>query len=149
MTGEAIVENTRVVDGLDAACRLHVIATGQRAAETLGLSVVGKSAQAPIETDVSSLRRLSEVVGALVEEVGRCGGVDCMGRSIDGTRLWVTRDRFEAVERRASRLEAALVEIAHAGALAGNEYDMLVDWQGTAFALTQAARRALDPTDRQ
>jgi hypothetical protein len=106
--------------------------------------VAGRPADAIIETNVSSLRGLSEVVSALVEDAGRCGGADCMGRSIDGTRLWVTRDQFQTMESRARKLEAALVEIVEAGTLAGNEYDMLVDWQGRASALTQVARHALD-----
>lgn len=128
----------------DSSHRARVIATGRRAAETLGASVAGKPAEAVIETNASSLQGLSEVVIALVEDAGRCGGADCMGRSIDGTRLWVTRDRLEAVDSRARRLEAALVEIVEAGTLGGNEYDMLIDWQGRADALTQAARRALE-----
>ena len=128
----------------DSSHRARVIATGRRAAETLEASVAGKPGDAVIETNVSSLRSLSEVVIALVEDAGRCGGPDCMGRSIDGTRLWVTRDRFETMENRARKLEAALIEIVKAGTLAENEYDMLVDWQGRAGALTQAARRALE-----
>lgn len=129
---------------MDMQARVRLIAAGQRAAESLGQSVAGRPGEAPIETNVGSLRGLAEVLSALVEDANRCGGVDCMGRSIDGTKLWVTRDRFEAVEQQAVRYRAALISIAQAGEASGSEFDMLVDWQGTVRALAQAARHALD-----
>ena len=46
----------------------------QRAAETLASSTQGKPDPMPIETNIGSLRALSDVIGKLVAEVDRCGG---------------------------------------------------------------------------
>ena len=128
----------------EGRARASLLANGQRAAETLARSVAQKPAEMPIETNVGSLRGLSEVIGALVAETNRCGGIDCMGRSVDGTKTWVTRDRLDAVSQRAARLEEALRTIARAASEAGGgEMDMLVDWQGTVRALGTVAHRAL------
>lgn len=133
-----------MADTVETDARVTLLATGRRAAETLAQSMADKSADAAIETNAGSLRGLAEVIGALVDEANRCGGIDCMGRSVDGTRLWVTRDRFEEVERRAERHEATLRAIAAAVQPDGGDMDMLIDWQGTARALAAAAQRALD-----
>lgn len=132
-----------MADQADGETRAILLATGQRAAETLARSMADKPADAPIETNAGSLRGLAEVIGALVGEANRCGGVDCMGRSIDGMKLWVTRDRFEEIESRAARYEATLRAIARA-AEAGGDMDMLIDWQGTARAMSTSAQQALD-----
>ena len=131
-------------DGEDEE-RTKLLAMGRRAAETLAQSVAGKPAETPIETNAGSLRGLADVIEALLEEANRCGDIDCMGRSIDGTKLWVTRDRFEEVERRVARAESTLRAIAGAVQSDGGEMDMLIDWQGTARALAEAAQEALAP----
>lgn len=133
-----------MADTLEADARVNLLATGRRASQTLAQSMADKPGEAAIETNVGSLRGLAEVIGALVDEANRCGGIDCMGRSVDGTKLWVTRDRFEEVERRASRYEATLRAIAAAVQADGGEMDMLIDWQVTARALAAAARQALE-----
>lgn len=133
-----------MTEDAEVEARANLLANGQRAAETLARSVAEKPGDMPIETNVASLRGLSEVIGALVAETGRCGGPDCMGRSVDGTKTWVTRDRLEAVTQRAARMEEALRTIARAaGEAGGGEMDMLVDWQGTVRALGAVAQRAL------
>ncbi|SEN60743.1 hypothetical protein SAMN05192583_3135 [Sphingomonas gellani] len=132
----------------EAETRARLLETGRRAAETLGRSVADKPDDAPIETNIASLRGLAEVMSSLVDDAHRCGGIDCMGRSVDGVKLWVTRDRFEALERQAVRYGAALAAIAQAGETAGGDMDMLVDWQGTVRALSQVARRTLDAAPR-
>lgn len=131
-------------DMTEANARAALLTTGRRASESLARSVTDKPTEAAVETNVGSLRGLAGVLEALVDDAERCGGLDCMGRSVDGTKLWVTRDRFEEVERRAARLESSLRAIADAVDASGGELDMLIDWQGTARALSEAARRALD-----
>lgn len=123
--------------------RATMLATAERASASLSQSVTGKPAETVIETNVQSLSGLARVMKVLLEDARACGGVDCMGRTVDGTKLWVTRDRLEAVEQRAQRYEAALRSIASTCADDAGEMDMLVDWQGTARALSALARQTL------
>ncbi|HEU0066390.1 MAG TPA: hypothetical protein VFQ57_04025 [Sphingomonas sp.] len=136
--------NRNMADRNEAVARTDLLTTGARACDTLRRSMADKPADTMIETNAQSLTALADVIGSLVDEAGRCGGVDCMGRSIDGTRLWVTLDRFDAVERQAKRYEEALRVIASACSATTNELDMLIDWQGTARSLSATARAALD-----
>lgn len=138
-----------MADTTEAETRAALLATARNAADSLARSVIDKSDETPIETNIGSLRGLADLIGALVDDARRCGGLDCMGRSIDGTKLWITRDRFEDIERRAALYQAALRTIANAADQSGGEYGMLVDWQGTVDALSATARRALtDPQER-
>lgn len=121
-----------------------------RASSTLARSLVGKADDSPIETDVRSLRGLAEVIDALVEEAKRCGGPDCMGRAVDGVKLWVTQDRLAieaersaAASARLARYEDALRTIGEVQLLDPGGLDMLVDWHGVALQLRDVAQRAL------
>jgi hypothetical protein len=129
--------------------REDLAALAQRAAASLTGSVEGKQDAAPIETNAASLRGIASVIGDLAAEVRRCAGSSCMGRSIDGVRLWVTQDRFDVEKARAdhavalaNRYAATLHAIA-ASAPSDDSLGMLVDWQSHAASLHATARRAL------
>jgi hypothetical protein len=127
-----------------------LINVAQRALMALRGTVEEKSDQSAIETDVRSLRGVATVIEGLCTEVVKCGGEGCMGRAIDGIRLWVADDQYQQAkaraieaEARAERLEAALRNIAEADAAALPEVAMFWDWQAAAQCLQQTARNAL------
>lgn len=71
-------------------------------------SIEGKVDQEPVTTDARTLRVLALLIGELATEAAQCGGVDCMGRKVNGSVQWVTRDRLETETARA---EAALEQV--------------------------------------
>ncbi|HEX8484894.1 hypothetical protein [Sphingomonas sp.] len=129
--------------------REDLLAVAGRASSSLIRSVAEKAEDAPIETNVASLRGIARVITELAAEVGRCGGSACMGRSIDDVKLWVTQDRFDVEKARADRAVALANQYAatlHAIAAAAPDDDslgMLVDWPSHAASLHAAARAAL------
>ena len=123
--------------------RNTILAVARRTSETLRASILEKPGDMTLETNVQSLQGLADVISFLTDETLRCGGEECMGRSIDGMKLWVTRDRYLELEERASRHASALRAIADAVGSDRDELAMLIDWEGTAQALAATAREAL------
>lgn len=126
--------------------RAMMLVTAGRASSTLRQSIADKPPETPIKTNAQSLDGLAGLIDALLADTADCGGSDCMGRSVDGVKMWVIRDRLDAAARRAGRYEAALRAIAQAVGDGRDELDMLVDWQDTAQALARRARAALADT---
>ena len=127
-----------------------LLQTARRALTALLGTVEQKPDQSAIETDVRSLRGMATVIEGLCGEVVKCGGEGCMGRTIDGIRLWVAHDQYQAAqarlalaEARAGQLEAALRGIAEADAESLPEVALFFDWQAVAQRFQQAARDAL------
>lgn len=130
--------------------RESAIAAAERAASTLTGSLGDKPDETPIETNAGSLRGLAAVIANLLAEVKACGGPDCMGRSINGVRLWATQDRLDQeIQRaadateRADRYAAALRTIEAWRASGLGDFAMLVDWQAVASGMRQQAQAAL------
>ncbi|MEG3166320.1 hypothetical protein U1701_17160 [Sphingomonas sp. PB2P19] len=69
-----------------------------------------------IQTNAGILLAIGEVMALMLEDLHACDGTQCMGRAIDGMKLWVTQDRFNAAQKRAVRMEDALRRIAADGA---------------------------------
>lgn len=150
-----------MAEATDSDARTALLEAAGRASSSLQQSIAAKPPGTPIETNVESLGGLSTLIDALLADASRCGGVDCLGRAIDGVKLWVTRDQFEAMGKRvvqseeraarheahASRYKATLRAIADA-VQTQDEMDMLIDWQGTTRAMANAARRVLADDER-
>lgn len=105
--------------------RSNLIAAAVETAAGLDRTVqVVQGGDAPVRTTGATLKGLSGLLRCLSDEVSSCGGADCMGRKIEGLRLWVTMDQFNAVEAEAKalreerdRLTAALRQIADGTAI--------------------------------
>ena len=130
----------------DEHLRDSAIRQAERAAQALNASLAEKPDEKPIETDVRSLRGLSGVIGGLLGEVDRCGGVDCMGRALDGRRLWVTKDRFDAEKARADHAQACLDAILDAVRVDESRFGMLIDWQSIVTRVERIAQAGSGPT---
>jgi hypothetical protein len=76
-------------------------------------SVEGKSDQEPVTTDARTLRVLALLIGELATEAAHCGGVDCMGRKVNGSVQWVTRDRLDAALEQVRLLTSELQLLRH------------------------------------
>jgi hypothetical protein len=127
-----------------------LLQTARRALTALLGTVEQKPDQSAIETDVRSLRGMATVIEGLCGEVVKCGGEGCMGRTIDGMRLWVAHDQYQqmktrlaSIEAHVERLEAALRGIAETDAETLPEVALFFDWQAAAQRFQQAARDAL------
>lgn len=127
-----------------------LLQTARRALTALRGTVEQKADQSAIETDVRSLRGMATVIEGLCGEVVKCGGEGCMGRAIDGMKLWVAHDQYQQTkarlalaEARLEGLEAALRGIAEADAAALPEVALFFDWQAVAQRFQQTARDAL------
>lgn len=127
-----------------SAERATILTVSRRAMETLRGSLADKPGDMTIETDVQSLQGLADVISRLLDEVLRCGGEECMGRSIDGVKLWVARDQYLALEQLNERHTRALRAIAEAISPRPDEMSMLIDWEETAQAFAATARAALE-----
>jgi hypothetical protein len=131
---------------------VDVLNNAHRARNAICSIVEAKNDDVPIETNAGSLRSVAVVMGSLEQEVRRCGGDGCMGRSIDGVKLWVTMDRMATVRAiaesaidRVKILEAALRAITVRGQTGFiDDYSMLNDWQAIAMEQQQIAESALN-----
>jgi len=128
----------------------HLLHSAQRAIEAIGGIVEAKEDVVPIATNAGSLRSVATVIDGLSEEVRRCGGDNCMGRAIDGMKLWVTQDRLtqalaraDAATARVMMLEDALRRIAEAETASIGGYAMLRDWEAVVANHRQIAQAAL------
>lgn len=131
--------------------RRTAIELGNRAVRALSDTLADKLDEALIETDARTLRGLLTVVSGLLGEVNRCAGSDCMGRAIDGFRLWTPHARLAAetgradeATHRAEAAEAALRQIASVGQVGGGHHlGLLTDWQDVARSQAWIAHAAL------
>lgn len=128
-------------DGIDTA---RLIDAAQRALSAIGGVVAAKEDPAPIATNAGSLRGVAAVLTELTHEVRRCGGGDCMGRQVDGFKLWVTQDRLDAVQKRLFAAEAALARIVAEANDPVPDFAMLRDWHAVALRQGQIAQSALN-----
>jgi hypothetical protein len=123
--------------------RASAIEDAERALELLSRSLGDKADGHIIETDARSLRGLARVIVELLDETRLCGGIDCMGRMIDGHRFWVTNDRLDLQKKRTERAEDALRQIVTMIESGADRFELLVDWQGLATTSGAIARAAL------
>jgi hypothetical protein len=123
--------------------REELLALAQRTLAALGTAAASNEGTAPIETNSASLIAIAKVITQMLEDMQACGGAGCMGRAVDGTRLWVTQDRFDVVHAQGIRLRAILQQIA-AEDNQDEGYDMLVDWRENTSTLRRLARAALE-----
>jgi hypothetical protein len=106
-----------MADGANKKAAL--VEAAKKAARGMLASTEGKDGAAAVNTDVRTFRSLAAMLNTLSGEVAQCGGSDCMGRKIDGLRLWVTHDQLTVAQAEAEtlrheiyRLRAALRRIA-------------------------------------
>lgn len=81
----------------------------------VGPAVHGKEPKTRIETDATTLLAIGEVMALMLEDLHACGGTQCMGRAIDGIKLWVTQNQFDAAHKRAACMQNVLRCIAADG----------------------------------
>lgn len=117
----------------------EALACADRAIDALAQSLDGKPDDAPIETDVRSLRGLASVVDDLRGGLRRCGGTECFGHGEGGFRSWVRSEllgretaRAAAAEERMRELESALARVVEAVTLPQDQDDIFWDWRGAA-----------------
>ncbi|WP_033922480.1 hypothetical protein [Sphingomonas sp. 37zxx] len=131
--------------------RLATIDLAERALAQLQQSLAGKDDHVSFEIDTRSLRGLASVIEATRREISRCAGERCMGRAVDGVKLWVAQAQFDVERTRAERaearlagMEAALAAIAASADHGEEALGMLVDWQQHALWMQHCAASALD-----
>jgi hypothetical protein len=130
-------------EGRGENIRGQLIDRARQTIVALGQAVDGKEPKAQMQTDTSTLRAIAELMASMLEDLTACGGANCMGRTIDGFKLWITQDRFERTQARNAQLEQALRSINRAGGQA-DEDDMLIDWRETAKSMSRLAGTTLD-----
>lgn len=131
-----------VEEGRGESIRGQLIDRARQTIAAIGQAVDGKKPKTQVQTDTSTLRAIGELMATMLEDMTACGGAHCMGRTIDGIKLWVTQDRFERVQARNAQLEQALRSIDGASGQ-GDEEDMLIDWRETARSMSRLAGATL------
>lgn len=92
----------------NAAPRGEIVKAAERMSRDMIAKISGQDPNAALAIDVRSFRAIATLLGLVAADSSRCGGDDCMGRAVDGIRLWVTKDRLEQSECEVRRLTEAL-----------------------------------------
>lgn len=132
----------------------HACATLKAVAPTL----MGRSDDDPIETDVRTLRHLTNVIATLnakletsihAQHTG-CDNPACMGADIDGIKFWIPAPHFESMQeksksvaQRAQHYAHGLRQIADQHFDVNSDYSLLIDWENIARRFQQIARVTL------
>jgi hypothetical protein len=103
---------TRQCPGQHAARISEIARTAERTSRDMLGRVAGSDEATTVTIDVPSFRAIATMLGVMAAEALKCGGEDCMGRAVDGVRLWVTKDRFDQLSARARQNQDEVARLA-------------------------------------